>query len=143
MKNSNENYFESLNGQIIDTLDNRLDFKTGSLLINGISKSDTVWNKGTIQLGDVLPGDEKTIEFKATVKKPGKIKNTATYQADYETARESNEANVSTGNLIVNKRDGDTKKHCQALFFNLNNKMVKLLTMNLKRMPQAKSKLII
>lgn len=132
MKNSNENYFESLNGQIIDTLDNRLDFKTGSLLINGISKSDTVWNKGTIQLGDVLPGDEKTIEFKATVKKPGKIKNTATYQADYETARESNEANVSTGNLIVNKRDGDTKKPLPGVVFQLEQQDGKIINNELE-----------
>lgn len=117
MKNSKENDYESLNGEILDVLDSRLEFKSGSLTINGETQTDAAWNNGDIILGNVQPGDEKIVEFEVTAKSVGLIKNIATYQADFETPRKSNETTVSTGDLLINKVDGDTKEPLQGVVY--------------------------
>lgn len=129
--NSIKNHFESLNVLVSDELDKRLAFEPGSFTINGKAMTDSEWNNGQILLGTVQPGESFDIQFDAKVKATGKITNKARYQAEHEMSYDTNVAVIQTGQLQIEKKDGDSHQPLAGVTYRLNKADGSLLAADL------------
>ncbi|MHC9532095.1 isopeptide-forming domain-containing fimbrial protein [Dellaglioa sp. L3N] len=120
-----------LSAELKDALDTRHAYVPGSLMVDGDKKADSVWNNGTIKLGDVAPGAKREIVFQVKVNGTGNIMNQALFSSKYSNPVDSNKTTLYNGDAVITKTDGDTGLPLKGVKYVLKDDKGKVVKNNL------------